>query len=183
MGCREALTFLGGEKHLINPLIGIETTPSMSPTIRSPGLTKMSPISTGLLSHPVAPKSFPVPRMHKPLEKTGNPTSSSRAPSLTPASMTRPPSRAASFPASVICHAVRWYFRFQLSSRDIEELLFECGVTVTYETIRCWCDKFGRGFAHRVKAARQGSSQTVFFKRVLRSSPATAKRQNVRQAL
>jgi putative transposase len=27
--------------------------------------------------------------------------------------------------------------------RDIEELLFERGVTVTYETIRCWCDKFG----------------------------------------
>jgi putative transposase len=38
---------------------------------------------------------------------------------------------------------VRWYFRFQLSLRDIEELLFERGVTVTYETIRCWCDKFG----------------------------------------
>src|ERR1700690_3538208 len=64
------------------------------------------------------------------------------------------------FPASVICHAVRWYFRFQLSLRDIEELLFERGVTVTYETIRCWCDKFGKGFAHRVKAARQGRGQT-----------------------
>ncbi|MFC6313685.1 IS6 family transposase, partial [Paraburkholderia dipogonis] len=32
------------------------------------------------------------------------------------------------FPASIICHAVRWYFRFQLSLRDIEELLFERGV-------------------------------------------------------
>jgi putative transposase len=30
---------------------------------------------------------------------------------------------------------VRWYFRFQLSLRDIEELLFERGVIVTYETI------------------------------------------------
>ncbi|MFL9989169.1 IS6 family transposase, partial [Paraburkholderia sediminicola] len=40
------------------------------------------------------------------------------------------------FPAAVIIHAVRWYFRFQLSLRDIEELLFERGVTVTYETVR-----------------------------------------------
>src|SRR5271156_1163379 len=64
------------------------------------------------------------------------------------------------FPASVICHAVRWYFRFQLSLRDIEELLFERGVTVTYETIRCWCDKFGKGFAHRVKAARRKPGST-----------------------
>lgn len=45
-----------------------------------------------------------------------------------------------------------WYFRFQLSLRDIEELLFERGVTVTYETIRCWCDKFGKGFAHGIDA-------------------------------
>jgi transposase-like protein len=29
---------------------------------------------------------------------------------------------------------VRWYFRFQLSLRDIEELLFERGVIVSYET-------------------------------------------------
>ena len=59
------------------------------------------------------------------------------------------------FPAGVISCAVRWYYRYQLSLRDIEELLFERGVIVTYETIRCWCDKFGAGFAHRVKAARR----------------------------
>jgi putative transposase len=56
------------------------------------------------------------------------------------------------FPTEVISCAVRWYFRFQLSLRDIEELLFERGVVVTYETIQCWCDKFGKGFAHRVKS-------------------------------
>ena len=44
--------------------------------------------------------------------------------------------------------------RHQLSLRDIEELLFERGVVVSYETIRRWCDKFGAGFARRVKAAR-----------------------------
>jgi putative transposase len=37
-------------------------------------------------------------------------------------------------PATVISCAVRWYFRFQLSLRDIEELLFERGVIVSYET-------------------------------------------------
>ena len=38
------------------------------------------------------------------------------------------------FPAEVIRCAVRWYFRFQLSLRDIEALHFERGVIVTYET-------------------------------------------------
>ncbi|WP_323123696.1 IS6 family transposase [Burkholderia alba] len=64
------------------------------------------------------------------------------------------------FPASVISHAVRWYFRFQLSLRDIEELLFERGVIVSYESIRRWCDKFGGSFAHRVKVARRKLGST-----------------------
>jgi putative transposase len=58
------------------------------------------------------------------------------------------------FPAVVISCAVRWYFRFSLSLRDVEELLLERGVVVTYETIRCWCDKFGAEFARCAKAAR-----------------------------
>ncbi len=40
------------------------------------------------------------------------------------------------FPAVIISHAVRWYFRFQLGLREIEELLFKRGVIVSYETIR-----------------------------------------------
>jgi putative transposase len=64
------------------------------------------------------------------------------------------------FPAVVISCAVRWYFRFSLSLRDIEELLLERGVEVTYETIRCWCDKFGAGFAQRAKAARRKPGST-----------------------
>jgi putative transposase len=47
------------------------------------------------------------------------------------------------FPAAVISWAVRWYHRFNLSLRDIEELLLERGVTVTYESVRNWCDRFG----------------------------------------
>ena len=62
------------------------------------------------------------------------------------------------FPA-VVSQAVRWYFRFQLSLRDIEELLFERGVVVSYETIRRWCDKFGASFAHRAKAARRNQAR------------------------
>lgn len=58
------------------------------------------------------------------------------------------------YPAVVISCAVRWYFRFQLSLRDIEELLFERGVVVSYETIRRWCIKFGAGFASQVEVAR-----------------------------
>ncbi|MGF6978221.1 putative transposase [Paraburkholderia sp. JPY465] len=64
------------------------------------------------------------------------------------------------FPASVISCAVRWHFRFQLSLRDIEELLFERGVIVSYETVRRWCDKFGACFAHRVKASRRKPGTT-----------------------
>jgi len=58
------------------------------------------------------------------------------------------------FPAAVISRAVLWHFRFQLSLRDIEELPLERGAMVSYETIRCWCNKFGAGFARCVKAAR-----------------------------
>lgn len=64
------------------------------------------------------------------------------------------------FPAVVISCAVRWYFRFSLSLRDIEELLLERGVAVTYETIRCWSDKFGAGFARCAKAARPKPGST-----------------------
>ena len=40
------------------------------------------------------------------------------------------------FPVELISHAVRLYFRFCLSFRDVEELLCERGVVVTYEAIR-----------------------------------------------
>jgi putative transposase len=42
------------------------------------------------------------------------------------------------FPAEIISHSVWLYFRFCLSYRDVEELLFERGVIVTYEAIRQW---------------------------------------------
>ena len=64
------------------------------------------------------------------------------------------------FPAAIISCAVRWDFRFQLSLRNIEGLPFERGVTVSYEKVRRRCDKFGAGFAHRVKSARRKPGST-----------------------
>lgn len=43
------------------------------------------------------------------------------------------------------------YFRFNLSFRDVEELMTERGVDVSYETIRRWVDKFGSTYAKRIK--------------------------------
>ena len=51
------------------------------------------------------------------------------------------------FPAAVISCAVRWYHRFNLSLRDVEELLLERGVEVSYESVRKWCDRFGAQLA------------------------------------
>lgn len=59
------------------------------------------------------------------------------------------------FPAPVISHAVRWYFRFQLSLRDFEELLFERGVIVSHDSICRWTEKFGACFAHCTKITRR----------------------------
>ncbi|SIT48170.1 transposase (fragment) [Paraburkholderia piptadeniae] len=46
-------------------------------------------------------------------------------------------------------------------------MLFERGAVVSYETIRRWCDKFGAGFAHRVKAARRKPGATWYLDEVL----------------
>jgi len=47
------------------------------------------------------------------------------------------------FPAEIIQYAVWLYYRFNVSHRDIEDLLAERGITVSYESIRLWCNKFG----------------------------------------
>jgi len=58
------------------------------------------------------------------------------------------------FPPAIIGHAVWLYFRFALSYRDVEELLAERGVIVTYETIRQWCQKFGQVYANALRRRR-----------------------------
>lgn len=58
------------------------------------------------------------------------------------------------FPPSVIRHAVWLYLRFQLSLRDVEDLMAERGLEVSYEIIRRWVAKFGTAYAKRLRAAR-----------------------------
>jgi len=58
------------------------------------------------------------------------------------------------FPPAVIRHAVWLYFRFTLSFRDVEELLAERGIEVSYETVRRWVLKFGPAFARELRRRR-----------------------------
>ena len=58
------------------------------------------------------------------------------------------------FPPAIIQHAVWLYFRFALSYRDVEDLLAERGIDVSYETVRRWTHKFGRAYAGRIRRNR-----------------------------
>jgi putative transposase len=58
------------------------------------------------------------------------------------------------FPPPIIQHAIWLYLRFTLSYRDVEELLAERGLEVSYETVRRWVLKFGPGFARRLRRSR-----------------------------
>lgn len=62
------------------------------------------------------------------------------------------------FPADVIRRAVWLYFRFTLSFRDVEEMLAERGIDLSYETIRCWCIKFGPQIAMNLRRKRPAPS-------------------------
>jgi putative transposase len=58
------------------------------------------------------------------------------------------------YPAEVISHCAWLYFRFPLSFREVEELMLERGVIVSYETIRRWCVKFGQQYAGALRRRR-----------------------------
>jgi putative transposase len=64
------------------------------------------------------------------------------------------------FPPAVIGHAVWLYCRFALSYRDVEDLLAERGVILTYETIRQWCRKFGQQYANTPRRRRPQPGDT-----------------------
>ena len=70
------------------------------------------------------------------------------------------------FPPEIIQHVVWLYHRFNLSHRDIEDLLAERGITVSYEAIRLWCNKFGAEYTKRLKRKRQGFGDTFFIDEV-----------------
>jgi putative transposase len=58
------------------------------------------------------------------------------------------------FPRIVIQHAVWLYLRFTLSYREVEDLLAERRLDVSYETIRSWVLKFGQVIARRLRRRR-----------------------------
>ena len=58
------------------------------------------------------------------------------------------------FPPDTIRLAVWLYYRFTTSLRDVEEMLAERGIDVSYETIRCWANKFGPAIAANIRRAR-----------------------------
>ncbi len=66
------------------------------------------------------------------------------------------------FPSEIIQYAVWLYYRFNLSNRDIEDLLAERGINVTYEAIRLWCYKFGPKYSARLKRKHRGFGDTFF---------------------
>ncbi len=70
------------------------------------------------------------------------------------------------FPAEIIQYTVWLYHRFNLSHRDIEDLLAERGIEVSYEAIRLWCNKFGPQFARRLRRKHQGFGDTFFIDEV-----------------
>jgi putative transposase len=64
------------------------------------------------------------------------------------------------FPPAIIQHAVWLYFRFPLSYRDVEDLLAERDIDVSYETIRRWVGKFGQQYAKRLRMKRPKPGST-----------------------
>src|SRR6266496_1312350 len=55
------------------------------------------------------------------------------------------------FPGEIISHGVWLYYRFTLSYRDVQELLFERGIIVSHEAVHQWCRKFGQDYANRLR--------------------------------
>ena len=70
------------------------------------------------------------------------------------------------FPPDIISYAVWLYYRFNLSHRDIEDLLAERGIIVTRESIRLWCIKFGALYARRLKRRHRGYGDTFYIDEV-----------------
>jgi len=70
------------------------------------------------------------------------------------------------FPPEIISHAVWLYYRFGLSFRDVEDLLAERGITVTYEAIRHWCRTFGLDYARRLRHRRGRQGDTWYLDEV-----------------
>ena len=58
------------------------------------------------------------------------------------------------YPSIVIQQAIWLYFRFALSYRDVEDMLAERGIDVSYETVRRWALKFGAIITRKLRRGR-----------------------------
>src|SRR5215472_12163810 len=74
------------------------------------------------------------------------------------------------FPPEIIQHAIWLYLRFTLSYRDVEELLAERGLDISYETVRRWVLKFGPAIARRLRQRRPRPSDRWHLDGVSRTS-------------
>ena len=83
---------------------------------------------------------------------------------MTPESLTYAGYR---FPTEIISHAVWLYHVFSLSLRDVELILAERGITVSHETIRQWCLKFGADFARKLRRRQPKPGDTWHLDEVL----------------
>jgi putative transposase len=63
------------------------------------------------------------------------------------------------FPPAIIQHAIWLYLRFTLSYRDVEDLLAERGLEVSYETVQRWVLKFGPLIARKLRQGRPRPSE------------------------
>jgi putative transposase len=75
------------------------------------------------------------------------------------------------FPPDIISYAVWLYYRFNLSHRDIEDLLAQRGITVSREAIRLWCIKFGAIYTRRLKRKHRGYGDTFYIDEVFAGVP------------
>src|SRR5689334_18716682 len=66
------------------------------------------------------------------------------------------------FPPEVISLAVRWYLRYGLSYRDVEELLAERGITVDHVTIYRWVQRFTAEFIEAARPCRHAPGDRWF---------------------
>ena len=66
------------------------------------------------------------------------------------------------FPPDIISYAVWLYHRFNLSHRDIEDWLAERRISVSHQSMRLWCIKFGPVFARRLRRKHRGFGDTFY---------------------
>jgi IS6 family transposase len=65
------------------------------------------------------------------------------------------------FPPEVVTVAVRWYLRYSLSYRDLEELLAERGVEVDHVAVHRWVQRFTPLFADAARPLRHATGVSV----------------------